>query len=94
MRLNNDRGDHGLSVAEGTVVDPNLHTSDRPYAHKERELQEVDDTVVHETRIIRRWKWLLVLTLTVSSLSVGMGAFMILSYEEQSNYTAAVRWMY
>jgi hypothetical protein len=51
MHLNNDRGDHGLSVAEGAVVDPNLHTSDRPYAHKERELQEVHDTVVHEQEL-------------------------------------------
>jgi hypothetical protein len=53
-------------------------------------LREINDIAKRETTFIRRWKWLMTVVLLVGSLVVSLGAFVLISREEEAHYNEAV----
>jgi hypothetical protein len=53
-------------------------------------LREINDIAKRETTFIRRWKWLMTVVLLTGSSLVSIGAFVLISREEEANYNEAV----
>jgi hypothetical protein len=53
--------------------------------------KEINEIATRETTIMRRWKWMMIIALLAGALFFSVGAYFLISRDEEANYNEAVR---